>query len=114
MKLKFKNKKEVDLKVKKLNWFGRVIGLMFSRREKAHALLFDFEKPVRVPIHSWFVFFEFYALWLDDKSNVLEIQKVKSWRSFVRPQEKYVRLVEIPLNRKYKTLIERLPRCRED
>lgn len=95
-----------QLEVKKLNLFGRILGLMFSRREKAEALLFEFNKPVRVAIHSWFVFFPFYAVWLDDKNKIIEIQRVNSWKFHIQPKKKYFKLIEIPIKNQYKEILE--------
>lgn len=84
---------------------------MFSQREEADALLFDFNKPTRMAIHSLFVFFSFVSVWLDDKNNVIELRKVKPFTFFVRPQKNFHKLVEIPINNKYKekfsSIIER-------
>ena len=62
MKIK-KDGKIIDLgKIKKVNWFGKFSGLMFCRREKADSLIFEFKKPTRISIHSFFVFFPFVVL----------------------------------------------------
>jgi len=103
--LEFNKNKKISLNVKKLNWLGKFIGLMFCRREKAKALLFDFKKPVKIAIHSWFVFFDFYAIWLDENEKIIQIKKIKPWTCFVRPNKKFVKLVEIPINLKYKNVI---------
>ena len=101
MKIK-KEGRIIDIgNVKKVNFVGEAIGLMFSRRQKAKALLFDFKKPVKIAIHSWFVFFDFYAIWLDENEKIIQIKKIKPWTCFVRPNEKFVKLVEIPVNEKY-------------
>ena len=105
MKIK-KEGRTIDIgNVKKVNFFGEAIGLMFARREKAHSLLFEFKKPTKMKIHSQFVFFPFIAIWLDEKNNVLEIKKIKPWTCFVRPKKEFVRLVEIPVNKKYKNIL---------
>lgn len=100
IKLNCKNKK-IILEVKKCNLFQRAKGLMFSRREKARALLFDFEKQTREPIHSLFVFFPFVAVWLDDKSRTLETSVVKPFKFVIKPRKSFKSLVEIPINRRY-------------
>jgi len=105
--LKHKNKK-INLKVKKCNFFHRFLGLMFTRREKARALLFDFGKSVRISIHSFFVFFPFVAVWLDDKDKIIEIKKINSWRFSVKPEKSFVKLVEIPCNAEYKDILKSL------
>lgn len=98
--LQYKNKK-INLEVKKCNFFQRFSGLMFTRQETARALFFDFEKEVRIPIHSFFVFFPFVAIWLDDKNQVIEKRIVKPWKFSILPKKPFVNLIEIPLNSKY-------------
>ncbi len=103
--LKHKNKK-INLEVEKCNLFEMFRGLMFRRREKAPALLlFDFKKSLRMKIHSWFVFFPFIAIWLDDKNKILEIKKIKSWRFLVFPKKSFCRLIEIPINKRYEKIV---------
>jgi uncharacterized membrane protein (UPF0127 family) len=102
-----KKNKKIKLKVKRCNLFGMFRGLMFRRREKANALLlFDFKKPLKMKIHSWFVFFSFFAVWLDDKNKVLEIKKIKPWKFCVFPKKSFCKLVEIPCNNKYNEVVK--------
>jgi len=102
----FKGEK-INLKVKVCNSFEKFIGLMFSRREKAKALLlFDFKKPHRMKIHSLFVFFLFFAVWLDDRNKVMELKLVKPWKFLVLPKKPFFKLIEIPINHRYKNILE--------
>ena len=73
-KISFNHKgKKLYIDARVCNLFLMFKGLMFTRREKAEALLlFDFKKPLRMKIHSWFVFYSFVAVWLDDKGNIVE------------------------------------------
>ncbi len=89
----------LDLKV--CNFFDRGKGLMFTRREKAKALLFDFNKPVLRAIHSLFVFFDFIAIWIDENGKIIEVKIVTPWTFSISPSRKFKRLVEIPINNKY-------------
>ena len=79
---------------------------MFKRRENAKAFLFEFPKPLQLKIHSWFVNFKFIAIWLDHLGNIIEIQKVSPWKLSVLPSRKFVKLIEIPCNRKYKDICD--------
>jgi len=98
---------EIDLKI--CNWFDMFRGLMLRRREKASALLlFNFKKPVRMKIHSLFVFFPFIAVWLDDKDRVIEIKKIIPWRLIIFPRKSFNKLVEIPMSMKYERIIKLL------
>ena len=105
MKLKFNNKVVEISPIKKTNFFTRISGLMFSRREKASALFFEFKKPVRISIHSFFVFFPFLAIWLDETGNIVDKKVVMPWRFSVIPEKKFVKLVEIPFSRRYKNIL---------
>ena len=106
--LRSENKK-ISFEIEKCNLLEMFRGLMFRRKENAPALLlFDFKKPGRMKIHSWFVFFPFLAVWLDDKNKILEIKKVRSWSFCVFPKEKFYKLVEIPINKKYKKIVNSL------
>lgn len=104
-KIKIKSKKkrfEISLKV--CNWFETFSGLMFTRREKAQALLFGFDKPVKLKIHSLFVFFPFVALWLDKDNNIVDKKLVNPFNFSVSSRKPYFRLVEIPINQKYSSI----------
>ncbi|MBS3076469.1 DUF192 domain-containing protein [Candidatus Pacearchaeota archaeon] len=103
--INYKNRK-IKLEAKNCNWLKKISGLMFCRRRKAEALLFEFPKNTRMAIHSWFVFFPFMAVWLDDKNEIIEKKIVNPFRFSIRPNKKYVSLVEIPLNDKYKSIWE--------
>lgn len=69
------------------------IGLMFKR--KPERLLFNFEMEGRAinTIHSFFVNFEFEAIFLDKNKKVVQITKVKPF-SFVVPKAKVKYLIE--------------------
>ena len=94
-----------------MNFFGKIFGLMFVQKEKASALLFEFEKPTKIKIHSLFVFFSFVAVWLDEKNKVIETEIIKPFTVSAMPRRPFKRLIEIPLNSKYsfnvKSLISR-------
>ncbi len=109
MKITFRYKnKKISLDVQKCNFFQRLSGLMFRRREKARSLLFDFRNPTRISIHSLFVFFPFVAIWLDNKNEVMEVQKVASFRCYIFPRENFYKLIEIPINKKYSSIVNSL------
>ena len=46
--------KKIEIDLKKCEGFEKMWGLMFTRRENASNLLFEFNKSVAVPIHSLF------------------------------------------------------------
>lgn len=70
-------------------------GLMFAKSRAP--ILIDFGQKVRDPIHSFFVPFKFYALWIDDKGKAIEGRWVKPWRWGIKPKDKpFVKILEIP------------------
>ncbi len=103
MSLVIKNKsKRVKIdNIKKLSELGKATGLMFHYRENCPAMLFEFSKPTRMRIHSFFVFFKFGAVWLDDKNRIIYKKIVKPFNISISPKRPFYKLLEIPLNRKY-------------
>src|SRR3989344_4476713 len=110
MIIKIKNK-EVSLDVKKVSGFKKFSGLMFSRREKASPLLFDFQKPTKTTFHSLFCFFPFLIIWLDKDNNVLEKRICKPFMLKITTTKPFTKVIEIPLNNKYGNLIQQLIYC---
>ena len=43
-------------------------------------------------------------MWLDDKNNIVEKKLVKPWALFVLPEKKFNKLVEIPVNKRYRKI----------
>jgi uncharacterized membrane protein (UPF0127 family) len=95
--------KYVEIPVRKMGFFGKIKGLMFkSQREN---LLFDFSSDTRIKIHSFFVFFPFLAVWLDEKNKLIEWKIVRPFTVAVSPKKPYRKLVEVPLNKKNSKII---------
>jgi len=93
-------KKKITLIAEDCNIFRKFSGLMFSRREKAGILLFDFKEKQKIVIHSFFVFYPFVAVWLDKKNKVVDLKIVKPFTFCVSPKKSCFKLVEIPINKK--------------
>ena len=92
--LKIKDK-EITLNVKKLtNIFQHSSGLMF--RKKSQPLLFTFNKPTKISIHSFFCK-PFIAIWLLD-NKIINIKLIKPNRLSIKPKHKFNKLLEIPKN----------------
>lgn len=72
---------------------------MFRSRATEN-LLFDFQKPSRVAITSWFVFFPFVAVWLDKRRRIVEARIVYPFTARVVPRFPSSYLIELPLNRR--------------
>lgn len=109
MKVNFNyKKKKIELEVIACNLFRDIWGLMFSRRERAKALMFHFKKPERMQIHSYFVFYPFVCVWLDEEEKVIDVKIVRPWTLSVKPKKSFVKLIEIPINKKYEKIINHL------
>ena len=97
--------KNIEIEAKEcISLWSRFRGLMF-KGENTEALVFIFKKPTKISIHSFFCH-EFIAVWLDDKNKVMEIKKVESWKLNITPNKKFIRLIEIPINEKYKEIVK--------
>ena len=94
-------KRKISFEVLKVPWWYEGIGLMFSRRKKASALIFNLRKSSRMAIHSWFVFFPFVAIWLDKNKKIISIKEIRPFRFRILPSVKFEYLIEIPKNEKY-------------
>lgn len=101
-------KKKISLDIRVCGFFEKFSGLMFKKRNKAQALLFEFKNQNNIKIHSIFVFFPFISIWLDKKGRVLGVRKVMPFRISVSvPGNKnFERLIEIPFNSKYSRIVK--------
>ena len=96
MIIKYKNKK-INVRVKRASSLGKFTGLMFKSKNTEN-LLFDFKNDIKMAIHSYFVFFPFLAVWVNDKNEVLEWKVVEPFISIVKPKKPFRKLVEVPFN----------------
>ncbi|MDP7520631.1 MAG: DUF192 domain-containing protein [Candidatus Pacearchaeota archaeon] len=104
MKIYYKNK-SINISVKKLSSFNRLIGLMFKSKTNDN-LLFEFNKDVKMSIHSYFVFFDFLAVWLDKSNNVIEFKIVRPFSFMVKSKKPSSKFIEVPINNKNKKIID--------
>jgi len=97
MKKKVKSKFEKEIIIKDYeicsSFFSKTRGLMF--RKKSKPLLFLFDEPTRIPIHSFFVRFPFIAVWFLNGKPV-DKMLVMPWRFSVVPRTQFDMLLEIP------------------
>jgi len=105
MKIIF-NGKRIDVSAKKVGSFGKIRGLIFSRG--FDNLLFEFDKDVKIGIHSWFVFFPFLAVWLDSKDSVVDVKVVRPFSSYISPKKYFRKLLEIPMSETNEKLVKLL------
>ncbi|MFH1290879.1 MAG: hypothetical protein ABIH92_05755 [Nanoarchaeota archaeon] len=103
MKIRFK-KKSIKIPVKKVSNLRKFTGLMF-KQPKTQNLLFEFNTRESKTIHSFFVFFSFLAIWLDEKNKVLDFHVVKPFTFAVRSKKEPRKLIEVPLNFKNEKII---------
>lgn len=107
LRIGLKNK-NIFLEARKCNYLDEAFGLMFQKKTKARALLFDFTGRKGLVLHSLFVFFPFLAIWLDDKNRILELKIVKPFTFNVYSKKQFSKIVEIPINKKYSKIIKKL------
>lgn len=101
------NGKLVEIDAKRVSFLGKFSGLMF-RTKNTQNLLFEFSRPGFAAIHSFFVFFPFVAVWLDKNNKVNQIDLVRPFTVSVSPKKPSTKLVEIPINKKNKKVLELL------
>jgi uncharacterized membrane protein (UPF0127 family) len=104
----FLNKNKIRINVEKCNYLEMIKGLMFSKKENSKILLFEFKKEKRIIIHSFFVFYKFVAIWLDENNNILEIKKVSPFSLSIIPKYNSFKLIEIPLIKNHFKIIKKL------
>ncbi|MGV8142009.1 MAG: hypothetical protein ACP5NS_00035 [Candidatus Pacearchaeota archaeon] len=101
------NGKLVTIPVKETGFISRGIGLTFKSRNTSN-LLFDFSKKVTLEgtLTSVFVFFDFLAIWLDKKNNVVDYEIIKPFRLSIIQRKPFYKIVEVPINTENKRIIE--------
>jgi len=95
----FYKAKGIKIEVKRVGLFSKGIGLTF-RTSKTKNLLFDFKRDTRMSITSYFVFFPFLAIWLDDKNRVIHKEIINPFRFNVAPKKAFRKLIEVPVNKR--------------
>jgi len=103
MRIFYKNKR-FEIPVKKVSFFGKFSGLMFRTKETGN-LLFDFRRDVEFSLHSFFVFFDFLVLWLDENNKVVDFRVAKPFLFSIRTKKPFRRILEIPINRKNSKIV---------
>jgi uncharacterized membrane protein (UPF0127 family) len=98
--------KRIKVEVFVCSFFMKLWGLMFSRGERARNLIFEFNEDVHLGIHSFFVFNDFLAVFVDSKYNVIEVKWVRPFCSYVNCKVKYRYLIEVPVNKRNMRLLK--------
>ncbi|MEX0932936.1 MAG: hypothetical protein WDZ77_02455 [Candidatus Pacearchaeota archaeon] len=104
MKVDYKNKK-LEIPVHKVSSLGEITGLMF-RTKNTKNLAFMFGKKTNLKIHSFFVFFNFLAVWLDEKNKVLDFKIVRPFTFAVKSKNPFQKLIEIPMSEKNSKIVD--------
>jgi len=89
--------------------FSKTIGLMFKKNPKP--LLFVFNKPTKISIHSFFCRKKFVVIWLL-KGKVVDAKIVLPWTLNIAPRKKFDKFLELPFNdtkeiSRFSSLLER-------
>jgi uncharacterized membrane protein (UPF0127 family) len=104
MIINYKSKK-IKVSVRKVSEIGKGIGLIFKSKNTEN-LLFEFKNKTCMRIHSYFVFFSFLAIWIGQNNEVLDWKMVKPFTLSVKSKKYFSKLVEIPINKKNKKIVE--------
>jgi len=86
----------MKIRAKRVSGFEKYLGLMFKSRENAEPIVLDFSRDSNASIHSFFVFFPFIAVWLDENNQVIDMFKVKP-NCIIKPYKKFRKVLEIPI-----------------
>jgi hypothetical protein len=107
MKAKIKLKdKEIEIEnIKKIDGLKLFFhtGLMFKSKNTG-ALLFEFSSPTNTKIHSFFCN-PFLAIWLDEKNKIIETKFITKVGTF-SPKTEFSKILELPLNKNYISVIK--------
>lgn len=100
--------KKILIDIKNTGFISRGLGLTFRMRNTKN-LLFEFPQGVtwQGNLTSFFVFFPFLTLWLDDKNKVVDFKVVEPFTFCIKQKKKFYKIVEVPFNDKNKELIVR-------
>lgn len=100
--------KEFSVDVRRVDSFiGKGRGLTFRTRNTKN-LLFEFKREKGLAITSYFVFFDFLAVWLDSKNNVIDLKIVRPFELSILPDKPFTKLIEIPVNKSTEELVKKL------
>lgn len=72
-------------------------GLMFSKKIKAKALVFIFNKEKKYSLHMFFVFFPIDVLWLDKNRKVVDMKEnFRPFSLIAKPKNDAKYIIELP------------------
>lgn len=96
--IKNKTTSKVLCKNKKIltSSFSKALGLMFSKKIKDTGYIFVFDKPKRIDLHMFFVFYGIDVLFLDENKKIIEIKEGFRPFTFYVSKNKAKYVVELP------------------
>lgn len=99
--------KKIPIDVLKTGFIRKGLGLTF-RTKNTKNLLFDFNRQVtwQGNLTSFFVFFPFLTLWLNNKNKVLDFRVVRPFVFSIGQKKKFYKIIEIPLNKANFSLVK--------
>ena len=97
-------KKKICFEVKVVPFWYEGFGLMFKNKKNAKPLLFDYAFSTRMSIFSFFIPFNFLAVWINKDNKIIELKIVKPNTPKVKPNKKFKKLIEIPMTKNYQNV----------
>ena len=76
-------------------FFKKFRGLMFRKKPKKMLLVLKNQGRIEAGIHSFFVFFPFDAVWLDENWKIVDLKTVRPF-SFKTPRKPAKYVLELP------------------
>lgn len=103
--------RKLSCDVERVGLFRRGLGLMF-RTSDTENLLFDFSREGNQgrQLTAWFVFFPFYAVWLNKRGKAVDICYIKPWEFYIHTRKNFSTILEFPVNSRNRKLIQILRR----
>lgn len=92
-----KTKNQIICKEKKIlnTILEKAIGLMFSKQINDIGYIFIFDKPIKVSLHMFFVFFPIDVIFLNENKKVIEIKKNFKPFTFYNSKNKIKYFIEL-------------------
>lgn len=69
---------------------------MFSKKKEGYGLIFSFNKPRKMALHMFFVFYPIDVLFLDSEKQVVDMKESFKPFNFYTSKEKANYVIELP------------------
>ena len=97
-------KKKLDFEVKCVPFWYEGFGLMFKNKKSAKPLLFSFRFLTNMSIFSFFIPFDFLAVWIDKENKIIDVKRVRPGEVGLHPRKRFKKLLEIPMTKNYRSV----------